>query len=612
MKINRVRHSISRPVFGAILISSAALFSGCGDDDDGSVEAMDFGSNIIATMMPARDGVELETYIYLPEGEGPFPALVTRTLYGLPISPIGGYPGGDIDDDDLSEEEAIRLGWPLINERGYALVIQNTRGRYNSGGVDRSWLDDASDGYDLIEWVNSQPWSDGNIGVFGDSAVGFTALLAAAANPPSLDAVYAQVAPSSPYGIDFMPDNGASKLESLLLQGGSLAEDTSQAHRQALGLSIERVQSILTETQQYLEQLFFGLDNPLESPAWMELPLAEEKPVAELMPFWNAIRERDLERRYRDELNVLGKIQIPTYLVTLWQDVFFDSTMALHKDLSARHIPHHMLVFNGSHYEIDDPGLWQRPVMLDWFDHWLQNADNGITATPEVIYTVQGTDAAVSESDSWPPAGTEERIFYLHSDGSLAASAEATAAQRSYTYDPANPVITDGGRHLIAAAGTRTQGTLLDRDDVLGYYSQVLSANRRIAGSVNAYLSVSSSAVDTDFIIKLLDRSPGGELYLVLEQLIRVSRRNGRYAGDYLQPGEVVGLDFNLGDIAHEFKAGHQIVVAISSSDFPAWDRNLNTALSSFTSDSYQSSLNTIVNDIDKPNRIVLPEYIDK
>ena len=122
-----------------------------------------------------RDGTELSTLIYLPEGEGPFPTLVARTIYGPPIIPIGGelydssmtladyQPTEDDDDDD---EAAIAAGWPLITENGYALVIQNTRGRNGSDGVDRSWRDDGEDGYDLIEWVNIQDWSNGRIGLF--------------------------------------------------------------------------------------------------------------------------------------------------------------------------------------------------------------------------------------------------------------------------------------------------------------------------------------------------------------------------------------------------------------------------------------------------------------
>jgi hypothetical protein len=152
-------------------------------------------TRIIATNVAMRDGVELETFIYLPEGDGPFPTLVTRTIYGLPITPLGGelfdsrqtladLSGGEKDDDDdLDPAEALARGWPLITENGYALVIQNTRGRMASGGVDRAWLDDRSDGYELVEWVAAQPWSNGRIGVFGDSGLGMTAALAAAAQP---------------------------------------------------------------------------------------------------------------------------------------------------------------------------------------------------------------------------------------------------------------------------------------------------------------------------------------------------------------------------------------------------------------------------------------------
>jgi putative CocE/NonD family hydrolase len=565
-------------------------------------------ARVISTMVEMRDGTELETYVYLPAGSGPFPTLVNRTIYGLPISPIGGYPGLDLDEDDLTEEEAVEIGWPLINDRGYALVIQVTRGRFNSGGIDRSWLDDANDGYDLIEWVAEQDWSDGRIGIFGDSAVGISALQAAGSNPPSLDAVYVQVTPGNPFGGDFMPEDGASKVETLMVQGLSIAFDTSEAHWTAMGLDDERVGQILEQTGDYLGALFGGLGNPTASDEWMALPLGGDQIVGELMPFWNSLFDRSVEAGYRDALDVAGKVNVPTFVATLWQDVFLDSTIEFYEDLQSRAVPSRLLVFNGSHYDIDDPALWPEPVMLDWFDHWLLGLDNGVYSGNRVDYAVQGSEEEWRTAAAWPPAGSVQETFYLTADGALDAMPAATAdVARSYIYDPADPVVTSGGRHLLAASGSTDVAGSLARDDVLVYSSATLDDDKLIAGDVRAELFVSTEGIDTDFAIQLIDRHPDGAAVLVVEDLVRLSRRNGRMTDEFVQPGSVVRVELTTGDIAHRFAAGHRIELAVTSSNFPAWDRNLNNGLSSFSADAYAVVTNSVFSGSGFQSRLSLP-----
>ncbi len=569
-------------------------------------------ASVIATKVAMRDGAQLDTYVYLPAGDGPFPTLVNRTIYGLPISPIGGYPSLDIDEDDLTEQEAIELGWPLINERGYALVIQITRGRFGSEGVDRSWLDDADDGYDLIEWVAEQSWSDGCIGIFGDSAVGISALQAAGANPPSLDAAYVQVTPGNPFGGDFMPTDGASKVESLMVQGLSIAFDTSESHWAAMGLAPEQVDEIFGGTGAYLGALFGGLEDPTASEDWMALPLGANQPVDELMPFWKSLFDRGVENEYRTALDVTGKVNVPTFVATLWQDVFLDSTIDFYEDLQARAVPSKLLVFNGSHYEIDDPDLWQQPVMLDWFDYWLLGEPNGAYEQNEVDYAVQGADGEWQRSPTWPPAAATVETLYLAADGTLreATPTDDAAAPRDFVYDPADPVVTSGGRHLLTASGATDQRATLGRDDVLLYSSAPLAADKLIAGDVVANLWVSTEGLDTDFTITLIDRHPDGTAALVVEDLVRLSRRNGRTMDEFVVPGSMLEVELVTGDIAHRFAAGHRIELAISSSNFPAWDRNLNNGLSSFDGTTYAVVTNAVYSDARYASRLQLPVVV--
>lgn len=606
----------------AVLLAIAgALLSACGSsatttsappptDPDANAPPP---ARVIATKLDVRDGTALDTYIYLPAGDGPFPTLVNRTLYGLPISPIGGYDGPDVDEDELTDAEAIALGWPLINERGYALVIQVTRGRFESEGVDRSWLDDGSDGYDLIEWIDEQPWSDGRIGLFGDSAVGISALQAAAARPPALDAVYVQAAPGNPFGRDFMPENGASKAESLMVQGLAIAFDTSADHQAEMGLTEDRVGEIFGQSADYLGALFAGLDAPTSSPEWMALPLGANQSVGELMPFWQSLFDPAVADRYRTELDVTGRIDVPTYVVTLWQDVFVDSSIALFEDLQSRGVPSRMRVFNGSHYDIDEPALWDAPVMLEWFDYWLLGKANEAYTGPGVDYLLQGGTGDWQSSGVWPPEATSDLTLHLTDSDTLSTAApDAVAESRSFVYDPGDPAPTDGGRHLLAPSGSLELSPTLDRNDVLRFTSEPLAQALTMAGNVTTDLYVATTGIDTDVVVKLIDRHPDGRAFFVVEDLVRLSRRNGRDVQEFVAPGSVVGVHLAPADIAHYFAAGHRIELAITSASFPAWDRNLNNGLSSFHGDHYDVVTNEVFADSRYPSRITLPVLNDR
>lgn len=577
----------------------------------GTSTAQEQQSSYMLEMVPMRDDTKLATYIYLPEGEGPFPTLVVRTIYGAPIGAIGGYPaieGLDDDNEDMSQEEAAAFGWPLITDNGYALVVQVTRGRFNSEGVDRSWLDDANDGYDLIEWVNEQSWSDGRIGIYGDSALGVTALLAASVQPPSLDAVYVQATSGDPMGVDFIPEDSGLKLESLMVQGTSIAFDTNEYHWAAQGLTGGEIGPIFEETGAYLGGLFEGLSDPVNSDEWMALPIAQNDSMSRLMPFWDGVFTPEGQAIYRPKLNTVGTIDIPVYVVTLWQDVFIDSSMDLFIDLQNREIPSRLMVLNGTHYEIDDPNTWNRSVMLDWFDYWLKDINNGIMDTPIVEYDIQGTDQIVTANE-WPITSVTDTTFYLASDGNLVedVASLASVGERTFVYDPANPVPTLGGHHLLAPAGTLDQQEFLLREDVLVYTSDVLTEDTLVAGTVSATVWVTSDAVDTDFSIRLLEGHPDGVSTVILDDLIRLRYRNGRDNVQLIEPGELIELTFDLGHTAHLFEAGNQIQISVTSSDFPAWDRNLNTGISSLVSDDYVTATNTVFSNSIQTSSIILP-----
>lgn len=542
---------------------------------------------IITTGVAMRDGVALETFIYLPPGDGPFPTLVTRTIYGLPITPLGGElfdsrqtladlaATGEAegeDDDDLDPAEALARGWPLITEHGYALVIQNTRGRLGSGGVDRGWLDDRADGYDLIEWVADQPWSNGRIGIFGDSGLGMTAALAAAAQPPSLDAVFLQAAPGSPFGIDMAPEGGGLKAETLLLQGTSLAFDVSPAHVAARGIVPAEVPDFEQAIGGYFGALAQGIDDPLSSPVWMAAPLGQSDELARLMPFWSLLTDAEVLAAYRTELDVRGDIRVPTSIVSLWQDSFVRSAVALHGDLAARGVPTELLVVNGSHYEIDDPRIYPQPRMLSWFDHWLKDAPAPDRAAVELA--VQGSPDGFLRAAAMADLAAPPLEAALAPDMTLGAAGDGPGTEVALVSDPADPVPTLGGRNLLAAAGATDHTDLLDRADVAVFRMAPVVAETLIAGPVMARLTLRTDASAFDVSARLLDIAPDGTARLILSHLARVT--------DAAPGNNRVTVD--LGHIVHRLGAGHRIGLLLAGSDFPAWDRNPQTGGSLFTS----------------------------
>ncbi len=189
-----------------------------------------------------RDGVTLATYVYLPEGTGPFPTLVLRTPYGLPLTPIGGFQDADsLEETGLPDDE---VGWPLITDAGFALVVQETRGTEDSGGANSALTTEGPDGYDTVEWVADQAWSNGEIGIMGDSAAGMAAALAAAERPPSLDALYTQNASFSLLD-DLASPGGAVRLEAIVgFVGGQMLE-LGDDHFDARGLEEEAVEGAI-------------------------------------------------------------------------------------------------------------------------------------------------------------------------------------------------------------------------------------------------------------------------------------------------------------------------------------------------------------------------------
>ena len=506
-------------------------------------------------MVPMRDGINLATNIYLPEGDGPFPVVLTRTPY----------------DKDGADNSAA-----LYNGRGYALISQDVRGRYDSEGENRPFETDIEDGYDTVEWIAAQTFSNGKIGIFGTSAPGITSNLAAASAPPHLTAAYVTVAPDSLfYRSRFV--------------GGVFKESHSGGWLRGQGVSDEMI---------------------------------------------NAYRARavlDEQWRATDFLFHRHNVQIPVYNVGGWHDIYAEGSLFNFVYLQNEGHPAargKQKLFMGAfghgmlQGDLEYPGggliNGDMEQQMRWWDYWLKDINNGIMDEPPVSIYMMGSarKGAVSphnrviHMDSWPPAATLTN-YYLQSDMSLTTTAPTVAdASRTYTFDPANPVPTKGGQNLGADVGPRDQRDIGERNDYLRFATPVLENDVVVAGHIDMELYVSTDALDTDFVVKLVDIYPDGYEALILDYPIRARFRDGQNPEDVklMTPGAIEKLTINMWSTAQTFEKGHSIGVHVTSSNYPRFAVNPNNgaALDDVTTPA-KPAQNTVYFDSSRPSSIVLP-----
>lgn len=550
-------------------------------------------------MVPMRDGVSLYTRIYLP-GHGKYPAIITRTPYGI------GGPGEPPDPTDLTQ-------WPDDIQHGYAYVAQDTRGRYLSEGKDRLFYDDGHDGYDTIEWVATRSWCNGKVGIHGGSASGITTYLAAGENPPHLVSALSYVASANLYN-DLTFDGGAYRLDSIIWTYSQTLQGLSDSHLATIPdpgnvpIYLGSVYASLMDLMAH-RTLDSGA-TPLDSATWTNLPLKGGDPsFSALQPFGDEILSNPNEDEFRNKLNAQDTIDIPMIHVAGWYDFFsrpsIDAFVALQDKGNQK-----LYVAPGTHENLEFPSELYYNMYYDWFDYWLKGEDTGIMDEPSVYYYVHGQDEW-KWADQWPLGGIEYTNYYLHEGGILSTEFSFDGElPESYLYDPMNPVLTWGGRNLGLPAGSFDQRLVeKDREDVLIYTSEELTENLEISGPLKVVLSASSNCTDTDFTAKLIDVHPDGSTMLVGDGILRARFRESMSDPLLMTPGEIYNFEINLGDMSHVFLAGHRIQVDISSSNFPKHDRNLNTGgdLYTETEEDIQIALNTIFHDDEFFSYIILP-----
>ena len=595
-------------------------------------------------MVPMRDGVRLATDIYFPavgehRAEGRFPIILERTPYNM-RSPVRVSNGG------------------YFARRGYVCAVQDVRGRFESEGEWYPFAKEAPDGYDTIEWLGLQAWSDGRVGTMGGSYAGSDQSAAATLNPPHLRAMIVAVGASNYYHSS-MRQNGALE-QRFHIYIYRMAITSKEANADP-GLRAALTRAFVEEMPALVDRF------PLKEGATIlhRLPSYERWAIdilahGEYDDYWK-------QRGYAPSEYYDEHADVPTLYLGGWYDSYARNTCESFVVLSKlKKSPQRLLMGPWTHgaYEVTyagdvdfgtDSHISYNDLCLAWFDHHLKELYTEAAELPAVrIFTMGAGDGkpviqeATGEASEypgrvnhggywrsepdWPLPGTLFTPYYLHGDGSLAPAkpvAGASPPQTTFTFDPRNPVPTIGGG--ISAAdtvmkpgaydqrgrpdfhGCKDMLPLNSRSDVLSFHTMALDDDLEVTGPIVMHLWATSSAVDTDFTAKLIDACPPGDGYPeglainITDSIIRARYRNGWERPEFMTPGQPYELVFQLYPTSNIFRRGHRVRLDVSSSNWPRFDVNPNTGGPLGGEEGYQIATQTVYHDADHSSHLVLP-----
>lgn len=551
------------------------------------------GTRCLQYMVRMRDGVRLNTFVYLP-GDGPasHAVILQRTPYGITdieATDKTDCSRGWLPAPDAPMRGSILRGWRHIVDHGYVAVYQDTRGRNASEGEDRVYADDAKDGYDTLDWIATQPWCNGRIGMSGSSAAATTTFAAASQGHPCLKAFFAQAGGSSIYD-DVVYEGGGIEMERLWLWVAQNIPGLSSTHRaramERAGITAEAYEQAALAAQACWNRLHAASTSYLpfiDSEDWMRLPLKGHPSFSVVQPFLDEILSHPLPDDFRRAHDFRSRIEIPGFHATTWYDIFLTSVIAAFQDIQRRVGNQKLWIGPNHHYFIYESRFWPRDPYFDWFGHWLKDEVSTLIEEPAVYYSPRAwIDDDVhyvandwKQAERWPPP-TTTRTYHLRSDMTLAPTA-TSGPTRSFVYDPCKPIPTLGGRNMLIAAGQLDQQAVRRLPHYgLVYRSEPLPTPITIAGEVRVVLHVGSDCPDTDFIVKLIDHGPDGRALLLMDGIARAMLRGGTEAKP-LHTDDVVRLEASLAHLHHTVAAGHRIEIDITGSNFPRRARNTNS-----------------------------------
>ncbi len=538
-------------------------------------------------MIPMRDGTDLAADIYRPASPGAFPVILTRTPY-----------------NKRNPAQRYEFIGELFASQGFVYIVQDVRGRFDSGGEFYPFINESTDGVDTIRWAGTQKWSSGKVGMFGLSYFGATQWLAAPYEHTYLKALIPIVTAQNTYRSWL--HNGVFRYNQTLLWHYL----NEKRHQKDID-DIDWNKAIWNLPLIDADNISYH-DNPIYND-WISHPLPDS--------FWNPMRA-DIKA---------DRIEAPALIIGGWYDPFVDASIEDYRRLitsgekSARKsqliIGPWIHVTRSTFDDVDFGNsadfMQQVRVMLSWYRQWLSGESTGMLNEKPIRIFIMGRNEWRSEAE-WPPKRAEYVSFYLHSngnansslgDGTLTTSAPEAEKPDTFIYDPEIPVPSVGGAFVYEniSPGPADQRDVEIRKDVLVYSTPPLEKDTEITGPVKLILYASSSARDTDFTVKLIDVYPDGKSINIKSGIIRARFRNSLQSPSFLEKGTVYRFEIVLGATSNLFVKGHRIRLFVSSSDFPLYDRNLNTGEIIGKGVKMVKAIQTVFHEEDYQSRLVLP-----
>jgi putative CocE/NonD family hydrolase len=533
-----------------------------------------------------RDGVELVADVYRPDAPGTFPVLLTRTPY----------------DRRGGESQARELA-----THGYVVVVQDTRGRYGSEGEFYPFRHESEDGYDTVEWAATLEGANGKVGMYGGSYVGATQMLASISRPPHLVSIFPYVTAAEYY-------------DGWTYQSGALMQWFASSWTSGLIQdTLRRKAAAMARPKEWAWRL------PVEDYELISVPDPDK-----LAPYYDDWVEHETDDAYWKRWKISDhypEMTVKALHAGGWHDIFlkgsiknYIGTKAKAKDQAVRN-GQRLLVGPWAHAGTSPEGkigdvVFGEDAVLDMTDairryaDWaLKDVKNEYADDTPVRIFVLGENVWRDEKD-FPLDRQKLTRYYLRTDGGFSTAKPGSEQPDEYTYDPANPVPTIGGRLCCGAAippGPADQSPNSSRDDVLVFSTPPLEQGVEVTGEIKLELYAASSAVDTDFTAMLVDVDPSGYERLLTDGVVRARYRNSTEKAELITPGKVYKYEIDLWTTSNYFKPGHRIKLQISSSNFPRFNRNLNTGEPTAGATGMTKADQTIYHDSAKPSALVLP-----
>ncbi len=545
--------------------------------------------------VPTTDGAELATDVYLPDGAGSFPVLLTRTPYHRAFA-TGGDPAG------MSK---VRY----FLERGYAYVVQDVRGKYDSTGQFRPLVHEAVDGQRTIDWIAEQRWCNGRVGMVGLSYLGIVQVPAAAGGHEALRCITPQVAPQS-FFTDWIRYDGCFALANMVRwpfthnvcstkpTAGHFTWD-ELCRLPSPGAIEERVGAVAPELRRWVEHDRYD-------------------------DYWRAI----------DQHEMYASVGAAGMHIGGWFDHLTRGQFQGFRGISDRgaseraRTSQRLLIGPWGHSTTGqrEYGEWDfgPRAALKWMvyrqrfiDLWMRDIDDGITNEPPVRLFLMGENRWIG-LDDWPPPDAEEQSWHLTSTGSaigiggggrLSREAPSDDPPDAFSYDPDHPAPTHGGQIYwgLSDPGPQQQRQVLSRDDVLYYRSERLAQPVRVVGEVELDLWIATDVQDTDVIAKLCVVQPDGRVMSLIVGSLRCRYRDSWSDPEPLVPGEATRIRVHVGNLAYTFPEGSRIALMVTSSDFPRILPHPNTMEPTWSGAPSKVARHEVLHDAGHPSRLVLP-----